>query len=80
MEKLAKRGAIQYLFKKGLSAKEIRDDMVNVLGDDAPSYTQVKFWVGEFKRGRTSIFDEQHSGRPKTATTDENIEKIRDMV
>lgn len=80
MEKLAKRGAIQYLYKKGLSGKEIHDDMVNVLGDDAPSYTQVKFWVAEFKRGRRSISDEPHTGRPKTATTDENIEKIHDMV
>ena len=24
----------------------------------APPYAQVKFWVGEFKRGRTSLEDE----------------------
>lgn len=80
MEKLAKRGVIQYLFKKGLSGKEIFDDMVNVLGTDAPSYATVKNWVAEFKRGRTSIFDEEHTGRPKSATSEENVDKVLDMV
>ena len=34
----------------------------------APSYAQVKFWVGGFKRGRTSLEDEARSGRPLDAT------------
>ena len=37
----------------------------------APSYGQVKFWVGEFNRGRTSLQDEVTSGRPLDATDEE---------
>ena len=80
MEKLEIRGVIKYLHKKGLSGQEIHNDMVNVLGESAPSYATVKNWIAEFKRGRTSIQDEPRSGRPKTATTPEIIAKVHDMV
>ena len=45
-----------------------------------PSYAQVKFWVGEFKRGRTSLEDEARSGRPLDATNEEMCKKVRDLV
>ena len=80
MEKLEIRGVIKYLHKKGLSGQEIHNDMVNVLGESAPSYATVKNWIAEFKRGRTSIQDEPRSRRPKTATTPEIIAKVHDMV
>ena len=34
-------------------------------------HAQVKFWVGEFKRGRTSLEDDARSGRPLDATDEE---------
>ena len=40
----------------------------------------VKFWVGEFKRGRTSLEDEARSGRPLNATDKEMCKKVRDLV
>ena len=46
----------------------------------APSYAQVKFWVGEFKRGRTSLEDEARSGCPLDATNEEMCKKGRDLV
>ena len=39
-----------------------------------------KFWAAEFKRGCESLGDDERSGRPKTATADENIVKIHQMV
>ena len=48
MEKLEIRGVIKYLHKKGLSGQEIHNDMVNVLGESAPSYATVKNWIAEF--------------------------------
>ena len=40
----------------------------------------MKFWAAEFKRGRKSLGDDERSGRPKTATTDENVVKVHQMV
>ena len=54
--------------------------MTNVYGSSAPSYAQVKFWVGEFKRSRTSLEDETRSGRPSDATDEEMCNKVRDLV
>ena len=48
--------------------------------DLAPSYAQVAFWVGEFKRDRTSLKDEARSGRPLDATDEEMCQKVRDLV
>ena len=41
---------------------------------------QVKFWVGEFKGGRTSLEDEARSGRPRDANVEEMCKKFRDLV
>ena len=68
---------IQYLYLKGKTGKEIQ---ANVYGSSAPSYAQVKFWVGEVKRGRTSLEDEARSGRPLDATDEEICKKVWDLV
>ena len=55
-------------------------ELADVYGSSAPSYAQVKFWVGEFKRGRTSLEDEARSGRPLDATDEEMCKIVRDLV
>ena len=54
--------------------------MVSTLGDDAPALSTVKKWTAEFKRGRESLEDDPRSGRPSTATTQEKIGRIHQMV
>ena len=70
----------RYLYLKGKTGQEIHCELTNVYGSSAPSYAQVKFWVGEFKRGRTFLEDETRSGRPSDATDEEMFNKVRDLV
>ena len=65
---------------KGKTGKEINCELTNVYGFSAPSYAQIKFWIGEFKRSRTSLEDETRSGRPSDATDEEMCNKVRDLV
>ena len=74
--KVEYRAVIRYLYLKGKTGKEIHDELADVYGSSAPSYVQVKFWIGEFKRGRTSLEDEARSGRPLDATDEEMLRKF----
>ena len=61
MDKIGERAVIQYLHKKGLTPKDIHNDMVAT--PDAPSYATVKRWMAEIKRGRQSLEDDPSSWR-----------------
>ena len=78
--KVEYRAVIRYLYLKGKTGQEIHCELTNVYGSSAPSYAQVKFWVGEFKRSRTSLEDKTRSGRPSDATDEEMCNKVRDLV
>ena len=71
---------LRYLYLKGKTGKEILGELADVYGSSAPSYAQVKFWVGEFKCSRTSLEDEARSGRPPNATDEEMCKKVWDLV
>ena len=68
------------MYLKGKTSKEIHGILAGVNRSSAPSHAQVKFWVGEFKRGRTCLEDEARSGRPTDATDEEMCKKVRDLV
>lgn len=51
-----------------------------VYGEPSPSMTTVRYWFHEFKRGRTSVFDEERLGRPSNVVTDELVEKVQDII
>ena len=78
--KVEYRAVIRYLYLKGKTGREIHCEFINVYGPSAPLYAQVKFWVGEFKRGRKSLEDKTRSGRPSDATDEEMCNKVRDLV
>ena len=80
MDKISERAVIQYLHKKGLTPKDIHNDMVATLGKDAPSYATVKRWVAEFKCGRQSLEDDPPPGRPVTVAKPEMVSKVHDIV
>ena len=62
--KVEYRTVIRYLYLKGTTGKEIHGELTDLYGSSAPSYAQVKFWVGDFKRGRTSLEDESQVWTP----------------
>ena len=74
--KVEYRAVIRYLYFKGKTGKEIYGKLDDVYGSSAPSYAQVKFWEGEFKRNRTSLEDEARSGCPLDATDEECVRKF----
>ena len=78
--KVEYRAVIRYLYLKGKTGQEKHCELVNVYGSSAPSYAQVKFCVGEFKRSRASLEDETRSGRPSDATDEEMCNKVRDLM
>ena len=52
IEKVEVRAVMKYLCKKGMTPKEIHEDFIKTLGNESPSYSTVKKWAIEFKRGR----------------------------
>ncbi|GFX60979.1 histone-lysine N-methyltransferase SETMAR [Trichonephila clavipes] len=80
MDEVDYRAIIKYLFLKGNASTQIKYVLDSVYGDFAPTFTTVKFWAAEFKRGRKNLGDEERSGRPNTAITDKTIAKVHQMV
>lgn len=80
MDKNEFRAVIKHFWMDGKTATEIRDILQKVHGTSTPSFSTISFWVSEFKRGRTSTKDEPRSGRPKTATNEEMVDKVHDLV
>ena len=78
--KVEYRAVIRYLYLKGNTGQEIHCEVTNVYWSSAPSYAQDKFWVGQFKRSRTSLEDQTRSGRSSDATDEEMCNKVRDLV
>jgi histone-lysine N-methyltransferase SETMAR len=44
------------------------------------SHSKTFLWYKRFKDGRTSVDDDERSGRPSTGTTPENIAKVREAI
>ena len=80
MGKNKKRAVIKYLHLKGLTQNEIAVDIKGVLGDNAPSQAAIYRWVAEFQRGRQSTEDEHRPGRPVETYTEDNIQRVQDMI
>jgi histone-lysine N-methyltransferase SETMAR len=78
MDKIEYRAVIKFFVKEGLTPNEIHSKFIKVCGDS--SFSTIKKWAAEFKRGRTSLEDDLLEGRPKSATTPEITQQVHDMV
>ena len=49
-------------------------------GNECLSYSQVKKWHKAFREGREEVTDEPRSGRPSSARTDVNVQRVREFL
>jgi histone-lysine N-methyltransferase SETMAR len=80
MEKRDIRLLMNYDFRSGLSATECHHRLKTAYPDLKVSYETVRTWYGRFRNGNESLSDRDRCGRPKTAVTEENVEKVRDLI
>ena len=55
---------------------DIHNNLIGVYGDLAYSYKPVAKWAAAFKSERESIEDDSRSGRPRTESTNANINMV----
>ncbi|XP_065064059.1 protein GVQW3-like [Rhopilema esculentum] len=80
LERCDFRAMIYYDFKRGLKQEECLAQFLQTFGDNAPSRATVFRWFAEFKRGRESLKDETHPGRPPTAVVPETVAAVEKML
>jgi histone-lysine N-methyltransferase SETMAR len=80
MDKIEFRAVIKFFVKEGLTPNEIHSKFIKVYGDSSLSFSTLKKWAVEFKRGRTSLEDDSREGRPKSATTREIIVQCQSVL
>ena len=74
------RALIKIFFLQGKAPKQIHAILTETLGKHTPSYSTVKNWVAQFKRGDFSTCDASRPGRHKTVTTPEIIDQIHELI
>jgi hypothetical protein len=74
------RICIKFCFKLKKNAAETHQMLKEAFGDNAISQSKTFLWYKRFKGGRTSVDDDERSGRPSTSTTPENIAKVREAI
>ncbi|CAF1165926.1 unnamed protein product [Rotaria sordida] len=64
----------------GINAKTICEELTETLGSDASAYSTLKKWAQRFREGREDVRDDPRSGRPVSVLTDDNIERVRQII
>jgi transposase len=78
--KQKQRAVIEFLTKEGCSLCNIHRRLQNVYGDVAIDRSNMHRWMRKFKEGVTSIEHKPRSGRPSTATTDTNRQRVDELI
>jgi transposase len=74
------RGVIRFLFAEDVKLVEIIRRMQAQYGDSCLSRSKIYEWVDNYKKRRTSLFDEERSGKTPTSRTENNIQAVERMV
>jgi len=74
------RACIKFCFKLGKTATECYEMLKIAFGEQAMGRFQTFQWFSWFKAGRTSIDDDERSGRPVSSSAPEMIERVRQII
>lgn len=75
------RTIIKFSVLLGKSASAIHAELAQVLGEEsAPGLSTVKRWAVKFREGEAEVSDAPRSGRPRTATTDDNVALVQELL
>ncbi|VVC44829.1 Hypothetical protein CINCED_3A021715 [Cinara cedri] len=74
------RAAVKFCFLLGKTGTETLEMLKTAYKGDALGKTKVFEWFSRFKSGEILIDDQARSGRPSTARTKKNIEKIHKII
>lgn len=77
---IEQRICIKFCLKNEISCADALKMLKKCFGDETLSERNVYKWYKLFKEGREAVEDEPRSGRPSTSTTDEKINKIKELV
>lgn len=78
--RLEQRANIKFCVKLRKSATETFEMLQQAYGDDAMSRARCFEWHSRFKNGRTSLEDDERSGRPSTSTSPEIVHEVERIV
>jgi transposase len=67
-------------FKLKKSAKETHEMLKLIYGDAAVTMKTVYKWFERFRNGCESVESEERSGRSSTSKSQENIERVSEMI
>ncbi|UYV73896.1 hypothetical protein LAZ67_11001326 [Cordylochernes scorpioides] len=77
---LEQRYTIKLCLRLGKNATETFQMLQKAFNDDCISRSQYGKWHKAFKEGREEVADEPRSGRPTTARTDENVDRVLEVL
>ena len=74
------RAVVEFLVKEEIPAAEIHQRIQRPYGSVFMGASSVRRWVKHFKDGNASIQDQPRSGRPRTASTERNKERVDEII
>lgn len=78
--KLEIRAVTRFLWAKKYNPTEIHRHLNEVYGNKAISRQAIAKWYALFENGRTNIEDDFRQGRPWTSTTNDNVERVNELI
>ena len=78
--KFEQRAVIKFMVSEGEKVSNIVKRLEAVHGNAVPGKPAIYDWVERFRSGRISLEDDKRSGRPINSVTQQNINRVDEMV